>query len=364
MGKSKKTRGGQGNRGAIGLVSDVIGVGAVTDAAIDTTAAAIRVGESGAKVASSTLDTVTETNKLAQQVAKSSSLITEKSGLATAQSLESLTTQIGNASDNVTELSNLSKESLNKLTPGISDSVGNVGLLSSTLTKTVNETVTSGSQLVSALISILSLPFNSIKSKIDKMNTEPSDATKKSKNFQEIQNDIIADFTKISMKTEAGFKLQIDKILQSINDFIELLRKTCANGWFSKNCDTETNTIIARLIGKQELLKLKNTRFLTDINGIFSLFNEKIIAIKFEDDPDYLNKLYKSASEIQSTLLTEAMTQLSTKITDLNNAIDSIEGEVNTFLEKPKSIGGRKITNKRRNIKRKIRKSYRKKSKK
>ena len=376
MGKSKKIRGGQGNRGALGALSDGIGIGAITDAAVGTTAAAIRVGESGAKVASTTFDTVTETNRLAQQVAKSSSLITEKSGLATAQSLESLTTQIGNASDNVTALSKLSEQSLTKLAPGASDTVGNIGTLSGTLTSSINKTVTLGSNLIDSILTILTLPFSSIKSKIDKMNAEKPDATQKYKNFNEIKDDILKDFTKISNDTRNNFKLQIESILKTLDNFITLLKNTCPKSYYwYYNCNEGTNILLDKIRQKQLFLIEKKSRLFSDIDGIFNDFNSIVHSIHYEDGD--LNQLYKTVSVKQSDILTAAMDLLSSKIKEFNEAIDSIEKEVITFIEQTSSaiaqtpsieqeqpsIGGRK-TKKRKTKKSKSKKSKTRKSKK
>jgi len=368
MGKSKKIRGGVVdalNDRAVAAAKTVQHAVEVGDAAVKTAKTGVETIDSAVGVAKEGFIVGQKTAQLAGQVVDSSKLITEKSGLLAATTLEKLTNQIGNVSANIDALSDLSVQSLNKLTPGLSDTAGNVGSIASSLSNSVNETISSGSTIVTSLISILALPFAGARRRMAEMNKEPADATQKYNNFQEIKTLFLADFDKIRINTVSDFKLQIDNILKAIAHFIKLINETCVSGRvYGKICDTETIAITSRLTKKENLLKAQISRTLEDINFILMLFTQQISSMNYNsgDGDEYLNKFYETATEIQSRVITDAMTKLTEKITYLNSQIDIIEAEVELFLEKPKSNGGKK-TVKRRYLKRKIRKSYRKKSK-
>lgn len=383
MGKSKKIRrgGGQGLFGVARMLDLATGLplSQVPTAALNATASTIdvvdhtaktvteglKVGQEGLKVGQEFAKLGQNAFILGQQVTESTKNITDETGRAAVESLKSLTTQIGNASDNVTELSNLSKESLNKLAPGISTSVGNIGSLTALLTKSIIDTVTSGGELVSSILSVVTLPFVSIKAKIEKMKEVKSDASQKNANFVLIKTEIKTQFNKISVNTKHNFELQLNKILSSIEKFIKVLSDTCSNSWFIKNCNKETNTLIAKIKSIQSNLEVEKDSFITrEIDVVLSLFDTKIDAITMDSTDNYLDLLYNNASAIQSMMLNSLMTKLTEQIIKFNEVINSIQSDIHTFSTTVQPSNGGRKTNKRKTKKSKSKKSKTRKSKK
>jgi len=374
MGKSKKIKGG------FGTVFQATGM-----AAAKTVQHAVEVGDAAVVVAKTGVETVNEavgvakeglivgqkTAQLVGQVADSSKLITDESGKLTAKTLENLAIQVGNASDNLSEISNLSKESVKQLTPGFSEGVGYIGQTFSTLTNFINNIFTSGNTLITSISSVLIYPFKSIKKQIDDMETRKDD-TSKSDNINKITNKIKAAFAGIRKNTIANFKTQIDNILGSIRNLEKIAHTACDRGYIYTTCTPKIKTLLSDIEIERLFLVENQRQFITIIEPILSNFDARINSIKIDAESDnYLVQLYNEASVIQSEVITEALVKFNNELEIFNTKIKSIELKVRDVLQpstiqpstEHQTIGGRK-TNKRKTKKSKSKKSKTRKSKK
>ena len=338
MGKSKKIRGGliQGVDAITGL-----NISQVAKSTLDASSKTVDVVGNTSQTLNEGLKVGQEGLKLGQQGLQTTSGITKEAGLTAEESLKTLTTQINNASENATALSHLSTESIKKLTPGASLTVGNIGTLTTNITDSVNKTVSDGSKMLLSLTTLISSPFTLLKNTIDE---KLKDKTPEQK-FTIIKNAIKDEYKQtIQQTTFNNFVEQITNILKNIDELVKILNDTCKKGTFyGSNCDERVNKMKMNIEFKTKMLKRKEGSFKTRLTTIFSAFFPKVDSIQYSTGEDQAQTLYAAASEYQSEILNSAMIELNALIEELNKEIDEIEEKVNTLISTIMDItGGRK----------------------
>jgi hypothetical protein len=213
--------------------------------------------------------------------------------------------------------------------------------MASRLTSTTNHSIEFGQNVVNSLFSILQYPFEAIQQKIqDIKNNKEKSSIKMNKIKTEIKN----NFTNIKKETLSNFSKQIDNLIINIESLIKLFKSlSCKKNWMGyEQCDdliqTQVNAIESTKTSIQsgkniKINSIKNilNKFYTSIDSIQLNINDTIESGDFELK---VTELENKSQEIQSSILSEAISKFSEIMKEYESKIDKIEKFVENIVDK------------------------------
>jgi hypothetical protein len=204
--------------------------------------------------------------------------------------------------------------------------------MASRLTSTTNHSIEFGQNVVNSLFSILQYPFEAIQQKIqDIKNNKEKTSIKMNKIKTEIKN----NFTNIKKETLSNFSKQIENLIININTLIKLFKSlSCKKNWMGyEQCDDLIQKEVEDIESMKELINtdkdiiinnIKNilNKFYNDINNINLNINDTISSGDFELK---VIELENRSQEIQSSILSEAISEFSNIMKEYQLIIGNIE---------------------------------------